>query len=585
MKRSVSAEEKRDARSDGPRGPSSDDQESRSASDRVADLHRAVGNQAVQQLLRGDGPATIQRQAAASGGATGAQSAAGATGQQSATSPRDAETYEIQPGDTLSSIAREHGVPGGWQALWNFADNRSVIGDNPDLIYPKDVITVPAGGGPTPASAASTGATAGATRATGGSDTAGATAASARQGPQTGAGQYQAENRISFSTEPGTLASIHFPTGVRTLDSADQQTLAQLDAKLEARMSDLIFNPAYDSFRLRFEGYADRQRYARGSELRNTLLSGDRARNAKTTLQGLPGYRRLRQSNRVLSPTHIAKGAVGPAPGQATKAELATHRRVDVVLEPQGSGRKKNDDEEDKPTNDPLDRPDVLKYDQPPPGMSAWDVTSIAVQSIDAIANIAVLFGASMAWAGATAILGMVVAPFAGAYSIGSAHNINKEAHDAAGYCYGGTEAFATGTSGRIVTQAGEFDHQYFFDGFGDTGGYDDGADRMLDRLQTLEGQSAGEREEYKQRVWDIMKESESEAQRTRLIKAEFTALSTAAKSYLMSQYYQHRELGEVPVETLLNKMWKRTASQRAGTGWDIWERRDLVWWGGPGFE
>jgi hypothetical protein len=45
--------------------------------------------------------------------------------------------YKVQGGDTLSSIAGDHDVAGGWQAL--FAMNRSVV-DNPNLIYPGDLL-------------------------------------------------------------------------------------------------------------------------------------------------------------------------------------------------------------------------------------------------------------------------------------------------------------------------------------------------------------------------------------------------------------------------------------------------------------
>ncbi|HEX6501082.1 MAG TPA: transglycosylase family protein [Micromonosporaceae bacterium] len=43
-------------------------------------------------------------------------------------------TYVVKPGDTLSKIASSHGVKGGWQALYQ--ENRSVVGANPNLIFP-----------------------------------------------------------------------------------------------------------------------------------------------------------------------------------------------------------------------------------------------------------------------------------------------------------------------------------------------------------------------------------------------------------------------------------------------------------------
>lgn len=53
------------------------------------------------------------------------------------------EEYEITEGDTLWDLAREYDVKGGWRALWNFKDNRDVIGEDPHLIYPGDVIKIP----------------------------------------------------------------------------------------------------------------------------------------------------------------------------------------------------------------------------------------------------------------------------------------------------------------------------------------------------------------------------------------------------------------------------------------------------------
>ncbi|MDI2131967.1 transglycosylase family protein [Yinghuangia seranimata] len=50
-------------------------------------------------------------------------------------------TYVVQPGDTLSSIARKQNVPGGWTALYTF--NRDVIGSDPDLLIPGTRIELP----------------------------------------------------------------------------------------------------------------------------------------------------------------------------------------------------------------------------------------------------------------------------------------------------------------------------------------------------------------------------------------------------------------------------------------------------------
>jgi LysM repeat protein len=41
--------------------------------------------------------------------------------------------YTVRPGDTLSGIAAEHGVAGGWHALYE--KNHATIGGDPNLIY------------------------------------------------------------------------------------------------------------------------------------------------------------------------------------------------------------------------------------------------------------------------------------------------------------------------------------------------------------------------------------------------------------------------------------------------------------------
>ncbi|WP_269453221.1 LysM peptidoglycan-binding domain-containing protein [Yinghuangia sp. ASG 101] len=48
--------------------------------------------------------------------------------------------YVVQPGDTLSQIAAEHDVPGGWQAL--YTKNQSVVGSDADLIFPGQTLTL-----------------------------------------------------------------------------------------------------------------------------------------------------------------------------------------------------------------------------------------------------------------------------------------------------------------------------------------------------------------------------------------------------------------------------------------------------------
>lgn len=51
-----------------------------------------------------------------------------------------AKTYRVAGGDTLSKIADAQDVAGGWQEL--YSDNKSVIGGNPNLIYPNQVLTL-----------------------------------------------------------------------------------------------------------------------------------------------------------------------------------------------------------------------------------------------------------------------------------------------------------------------------------------------------------------------------------------------------------------------------------------------------------
>lgn len=51
-------------------------------------------------------------------------------------------TYTVQAGDDLYEIAQYHHVKGGWPAL--YAANRRVVGSDPDLIFPGQVLRIPA---------------------------------------------------------------------------------------------------------------------------------------------------------------------------------------------------------------------------------------------------------------------------------------------------------------------------------------------------------------------------------------------------------------------------------------------------------
>lgn len=48
------------------------------------------------------------------------------------------KAYKVRPGDCLYRIALAHNVRGGWQAL--YATNRSVVGSNPHLIHPGQLL-------------------------------------------------------------------------------------------------------------------------------------------------------------------------------------------------------------------------------------------------------------------------------------------------------------------------------------------------------------------------------------------------------------------------------------------------------------
>ncbi|UYQ65898.1 transglycosylase family protein [Streptomyces peucetius] len=56
------------------------------------------------------------------------------------TVPTQREGYTVARGDSLSKIARSERVRGGWQQL--YARNRTVVGDDPDLIFPGQRLTL-----------------------------------------------------------------------------------------------------------------------------------------------------------------------------------------------------------------------------------------------------------------------------------------------------------------------------------------------------------------------------------------------------------------------------------------------------------
>ena len=93
--------------------------------------------------LTKDGPAPKVDTSADSGRS---EQQSGKDGDQAATeqreqAPAEGGTYTVVSGDTLSGIAEEHEVDGGWKAL--YAQNRDVVGEDPDLIFPGQQLALP----------------------------------------------------------------------------------------------------------------------------------------------------------------------------------------------------------------------------------------------------------------------------------------------------------------------------------------------------------------------------------------------------------------------------------------------------------
>jgi murein DD-endopeptidase MepM/ murein hydrolase activator NlpD len=86
-----------------------------------------------------------QASAAAPTASTPAKSAPDSSGPATSgpaktSSATSAQTYDVVHGDTLAGIAKAHHQVGGWQRL--YADNRSVIGSDPDVIRPGQHLTL-----------------------------------------------------------------------------------------------------------------------------------------------------------------------------------------------------------------------------------------------------------------------------------------------------------------------------------------------------------------------------------------------------------------------------------------------------------
>ncbi|MDF4252397.1 transglycosylase family protein [Streptomyces sp. WMMB303] len=90
-------------------------------------------------LVRGDAAPAAARddsggQADAAGPARAEQAAQAKADRARAERGKKLTTYQVVGGDTLSGIAQENEVAGGWHTLYE--SNRSTIGDDPDLILP-----------------------------------------------------------------------------------------------------------------------------------------------------------------------------------------------------------------------------------------------------------------------------------------------------------------------------------------------------------------------------------------------------------------------------------------------------------------
>ncbi|RKE17152.1 transglycosylase family protein [Streptomyces sp. TLI_171] len=63
-----------------------------------------------------------------------------ATAEPSAAATTPAAEYTVGPGDTLIGIARSHGLDGDWSGIYQ--SNQQVLGENPDLIHPGQVLNL-----------------------------------------------------------------------------------------------------------------------------------------------------------------------------------------------------------------------------------------------------------------------------------------------------------------------------------------------------------------------------------------------------------------------------------------------------------
>ncbi|MEV4335380.1 peptidoglycan DD-metalloendopeptidase family protein [Streptomyces sp. NPDC049597] len=132
-----------------------------------------------EKVLEGQGPRAGAACAERAGLARGGDAPAGFAepqrlrGSERAASPTTVPTqregYTVARGDSLSRIARQEGVRGGWQRL--YAQNRAVVGDDPDLIFPGQRLVLRAPAAPAEKRPAGTERPAGKERTAGGQRT------------------------------------------------------------------------------------------------------------------------------------------------------------------------------------------------------------------------------------------------------------------------------------------------------------------------------------------------------------------------------------------------------------------------------
>jgi 5'-nucleotidase len=101
-----------------------------------------VVNDVVIDYIKNNSPVSAKLDGRITTGAVTTPATASAPAAPSASAPSNGGTYTVQPGDTLSGIAaRVYGDANRWPAIYDA--NRSVIGANPSLIVPGQVLKLP----------------------------------------------------------------------------------------------------------------------------------------------------------------------------------------------------------------------------------------------------------------------------------------------------------------------------------------------------------------------------------------------------------------------------------------------------------